>query len=80
MHAANILKNASADAKVAIDFRTVFEQTSTVNITIWHNTGDECGPPCYYLHQFLAEMADVAELLAPGALRAAYCACCEHSV
>ena len=77
VHAANALKDLGAsdgDVKVEIDFRTIFPLNSTVNIIIWHNTGDDCGAPCYYLHQFLAEMADVAMFLVPGAVYFVLCA------
>lgn len=77
MHAANALK-ALADptvddghVAVALDFSGVFAPLAdNVTIEIWHNTGDDCGPPCYYLHKFLEEMADAAQLLVPSALRA----------
>ena len=36
-------------------------------VEVWHSVGDGCGPPCFYLHRFLAELADAAQLLVLGA-------------
>lgn len=57
----------TGNAKVGLDFRNVFTASNNVTISIWHNTGDDCGPPCYYLHQFFDEIADVSNTLVPGA-------------
>lgn len=74
MPAAQKLKTAIGNApggtiRAQVDFRNVFSKVETVTISIWHNTGDDCGAPCYYLHLFIQGMADIAKTLAPGAVR-----------
>jgi hypothetical protein len=51
---------------VTADFEKMFQpQNTTVTITIWHNTDDDCGPPCWYLHNFLTDMGSVGQYLPP---------------
>jgi hypothetical protein len=72
VHAAQALKKVMSSTKsgvvrARVDFSQIFQKSTNVTITVWHNAGDDCGPACYYLHEFIEEMADVARLLVPGA-------------
>lgn len=71
MHAAAELKkevdSTTGDVRVKVDFSQIFTESSNVTIVVWHNAGDDCGAPCFYLQEFLTELADVAKLLVPGA-------------
>jgi hypothetical protein len=49
-----------------VDFSNIFPKSPRVSINVWHNTAGDCGPACFYLHQFMEQLGDAAKLLVPG--------------